>query len=204
MTAQFSLVEAAVIGELSPEVIRTAIEKNRLPLSHRHRVGKAVRHVFSIKDVLLLKLLAKFPFSLSKNDKMALKALLTREAGRCGPWHVEGPDLIFSSGEMRIIVECKEMRDKLSENAAAFEWGQGRIVSTPDILSGTPVFRGTRIPVDHIGELLRKGVSEREILEDFPNLSSRDLSFSRLHVRLGTRPGRPKKRLQLRRKYKAV
>jgi uncharacterized protein (DUF433 family) len=204
MSAQFSLVEAAAIGEVSPDIMRTALEKNIMPLSQKRKVGKAMRHVFSINDILLLKLLAEFPFPLPKGDKAALKTLLTREARSCGPWHVKGADLIFSSGDMTIVIECKALRNRVSGNAATFQWGRSRILSTPNILGGTPVFRGTRIPVDHIGELLRKGVSEEEILEDFPSLDPRDLEYSRLHARLGTRPGRPKKRLQLRRKHKAA
>jgi len=53
-----------------------------------------------------------------------------------------------------------------------------RIVSDPVILSGTPVFRGTRIPLDHIVGLLRKGVSLAEITEDYPALSSDDIAFA--------------------------
>lgn len=204
MSVQFSLMEAAAIGDLSPEAIRTTLEKNNLPLSRRHRVGKSVRHSFSINDILLLKLFTAFPFPLAKNDKAALKNLLTKEGQICGPWHAEGPDLIFSSGDMTIVVECKTIRSRLSENAAIFDWGKSRVVSSPDILSGTPVFRGTRIPVEHVGELLQKGVSEEEILEDFPSLSLRDLAYSRLHTRLGDSPGRPRKRLQLRRRHKAA
>jgi uncharacterized protein (DUF433 family) len=203
-TVEFSLTEAAAIGELPPEVIRTALEKARMPLSRKHRVGKAVRHGFSIDDVFLLKLLAEFPFPLPKNDKVALKTLLTRGARRAGPWRTEGPDLVFSSGDMTIVVECKALRDRLRENAAAFQWGRNHTVSALDILNGTPVFRGTRIPVDHIGELLRKGISNQEILEDFPQLCPSDLAYAKLHVRLGARPGRPRKRLQLRRKREAA
>lgn len=204
MSSYFSLTEAAAISGLSPEAIRTALEKNTMPLSRRHRVGKGVRHGFSVDDVFLLKMLLEFPFPLPRADKAALRALLTRKAHNCGPWRRQGRDLVFSSRDMTIVVECKVMRDRLSQNAALFRWGQRRIASIPDILNGTPVFRGTRIPVDHIGKLLVKGISEQEILEDFPGLTPRDLSYSKLHLRLGTQPGRPRKRLQLRRNHKAA
>ncbi len=204
MPQQFSLAEASVIGELSPEVIRTILEKNKMPLSRRRKVGKTVRHGFSLKDILLLKLLAEFPFPLSKNDKTALKSLLTEGAQECGPWHTHGPDVVFTSGDMVLVLECKGMRERLTGNASAFSWGKSRVVCTPDILNGTPVFRGTRIPIDHVAGLLHKGITEQEILEDFPSLSKRDLSYARLHDRLGTRPGRPKKRIQLRRKRQAA
>ena len=41
----------------------------------------------------------------------------------------------------------------------------------PDILSGTPVFRGTRVPVDALLSNLEAGVSIDEFLENFPTVS---------------------------------
>ena len=48
---------------------------------------------------------------------------------------------------------------------------QNRIVSDPRILSGKPVVRGTRISVAIIIDRLWNGVSETEIVEDYPSLS---------------------------------
>ena len=57
------------------------------------------------------------------------------------------------------------------------------ITVDPEILSGTPVFRGTRVPVDALFSNLEAGVSIDEFLENFPTVS-RDqvlevLKFSR-------------------------
>jgi uncharacterized protein (DUF433 family) len=41
----------------------------------------------------------------------------------------------------------------------------------PEILSGTPVFRGTRVPVDALLSNLEAGVSIDEFLENFPTVS---------------------------------
>jgi len=60
------------------------------------------------------------------------------------------------------------------------------------------VFRGTRIPLDHVASLFRKK-PEEEIAEDFPSLTARDLEFARLAARFGAPPGRPKKRLRIER-----
>ncbi len=47
------------------------------------------------------------------------------------------------------------------------------ISADPKILSGKPVFRGTRIPVHTILELLASGVSTKDIISDdyYPRLS---------------------------------
>ena len=45
------------------------------------------------------------------------------------------------------------------------------ITSTPDILGGTPVFSGTRVPVQTLIEYLEGGHSIHEFLDGFPSVS---------------------------------
>jgi uncharacterized protein (DUF433 family) len=198
MPELFSVNEAAAIAEVSPETIRTALEKKSVKPSHRQKVGKAVRHRFSVGDVLFVKLLAEFPFPLSKQDKASLAQILVRGDTKASHWSRKGVDLVYRSGETQMIVQYRSLRQTVDRNLAAFRWGRRRVVSSPDVLSGEPVFRGTRIPLRHIASLFRKGVPEQEIAEDFPALSERDLAYARLASRLGEKPGRPRKRLILR------
>ena len=57
------------------------------------------------------------------------------------------------------------------------------ITVDPEILGGTPVFRGTRVPVDALLNNLEAGVSMDEFLENFPSVSREQavqvLEFSR-------------------------
>lgn len=50
-----------------------------------------------------------------------------------------------------------------------------RITFQKDVLTGKPTIRGLRISVEMILELLAKGATETEILEDFPMLEPEDL-----------------------------
>jgi len=45
------------------------------------------------------------------------------------------------------------------------------ITVDPEIVSGTPVFEGTRVPVDALLNNLADGVSLDEFLENFPTVS---------------------------------
>jgi len=45
------------------------------------------------------------------------------------------------------------------------------ITIDPDILGGTPVFRGTRVPVEALLSNLEAGVSIEDFLENFPTVS---------------------------------
>jgi uncharacterized protein (DUF433 family) len=45
------------------------------------------------------------------------------------------------------------------------------ISSTPDILGGTPVFRGTRVPVQTLIEYLEGGQTIDDFLDGFPTVT---------------------------------
>ena len=201
MLEAFSVNEAAAIAEVSPDTIRTALEKKSMAPSFKRKTGNAVRYQFSVGDVLFVKVLVEFPFPLSKEDKQSLAKILSRGDRRAARWSREGSDLVYRSGDMQVSVECKSFRQTVARNLAAYRWGRRRIVSSPEILGGEPVFRGTRVPLQHVASLYRKGVPEHEIAEDFPALSDRDLAYARLVARFGEKPGRPKKRLAFKREH---
>ena len=48
---------------------------------------------------------------------------------------------------------------------------QSVVVSDPEVLGGTPCFRGTRVPVDSLIDYLEAGDSLDEFLDNFPSVS---------------------------------
>lgn len=52
---------------------------------------------------------------------------------------------------------------------------QERITVTPGVRSGKPCIKGTRITVYDVLEYLAGGMSEDEILSDFPDLKREDI-----------------------------
>lgn len=53
-----------------------------------------------------------------------------------------------------------------------------RITIDPEVRSGKPIIRGTRITVTDILEYLAGGMSAEEIVADFPDLSVEDVRAS--------------------------
>jgi len=45
------------------------------------------------------------------------------------------------------------------------------VVKDPEILSGTPVFRGTRVPFQNLLDYLEGGETLDEFLDDFPSVT---------------------------------
>lgn len=50
-----------------------------------------------------------------------------------------------------------------------------RITANKEILGGKPVIKGTRISVEFVLELLASGVTEDQILQDYPHLTKDDI-----------------------------
>jgi len=57
-----------------------------------------------------------------------------------------------------------------------------RITFNKDVLCGKPLIRGLRISVEMILELLAKGATKDEILQDYPQLEPDDLQAALLYA----------------------
>ena len=57
-----------------------------------------------------------------------------------------------------------------------------RITFDKNVLCGKPLIRGLRISVEMILELLAKGATEEEILQDYPQLEPNDLRAALLYA----------------------
>ena len=55
------------------------------------------------------------------------------------------------------------------------------ISKDPEVLGGTPVFSGTRVPIETLFDHLESGVSLDEFLDDFPTVS-RDQAVALLEI----------------------
>lgn len=50
-----------------------------------------------------------------------------------------------------------------------------KIISDPDILSGKPIIEGTRISVELILDSLASGMTEQDIIKEYPHLTEEDI-----------------------------
>ena len=57
-----------------------------------------------------------------------------------------------------------------------------RITVNSNILVGNPVIRGLRISVEQVMEALAGGISQKEILEDYPELEENDIKAVLLYA----------------------
>jgi len=82
---------------------------------------------------------------------------------------------------------------ELDERISKLERARQMVVSDPEIRGGEPVFKGTRIPVHMIAELVEKGAPQSELAADY-RLSAEQLELAVLYAKAYPKRGRPPKR----------
>ena len=93
--------------------------------------------------------------------------------------------------EVRLDKVAMDVEDKL---ARFEEWKQRRIVTDPDVVGGEPTFGKSRLAVRHVGGMLLRGASPKEVREDYPYLKDEDIEFAPVYTRAYPRMGRPRER----------
>ena len=64
-----------------------------------------------------------------------------------------------------------EVRTKVRSSRQNQKKASGMVQTDPEIMGGTPVFRGTRIPVYTVADMMEQGTAIVEILEGYPSLT---------------------------------
>jgi uncharacterized protein (DUF433 family) len=109
-------------------------------------------------------------------------------------------DSVFLMEGSAVVIQVKSVRLELDHELARLRRVESLIVSDPEIMRGSPVYRGTRIPVDLIASMLSQGASAEEILAGYPALDKEKVELAPLYVQAFPRRGRPSARPWAKRK----
>lgn len=126
---------------------------------------------------------AAFAFHLATAERRRLYRMVSKAVENREPTLELGPGWTLD-----IAAICA----KLLERQSGFEAWKAGLVEDEGILGGEPIFPKSRLAVRHVGEMLRRGATAAEVLEDYPYLSERDLDYARLYTTAYPRIGRPR------------
>jgi uncharacterized protein (DUF433 family) len=180
-TNEYTLAQASVVANLPLPAVHKLIER-RLIRPRRLRTGRSIQRMLTREQVLYLRLEA---------EGVRLLPLAARRSIAKKIESFPKIDSVFLSEGSALVIEVKSVRLELYEDLKRLERAENMIVSDPEILRGAPVYRGTRIPVELIADMLSKGANQAEILEGYPSLDSEKVELAPLYVRAFPRRGRP-------------
>jgi uncharacterized protein (DUF433 family) len=109
-------------------------------------------------------------------------------------------DTVILTEGSALIIQVKSLRLELDQDLKRLERAENMITSDPEIMRGTSVYRGTRVPVELIADMLRQGAKPEEILEGYPALDREKVELAPLYVQAFPRRGRPASRPWAKRK----
>jgi uncharacterized protein (DUF433 family) len=102
-----------------------------------------------------------------------------------------GIDAMFVSGGSVILIQCKSARKDVDTGLRRLAAATRMAQSDPEIMRGAPVYRGTRIPVHAIAEMLSQGTAIAEILEGYPALTREKVELAPMYAKAFPLKGRP-------------
>ncbi len=105
-----------------------------------------------------------------------------------------GIDAVVLAEGSALLIQVKSVRLELDQQLKKLERAANIVISDPEIMRGTPVYSGTRIPVDLIADMLTQGATPEEILEGYPALDREKVELATLYLQAFPRRGRPASR----------
>ena len=181
---KYTAAEASAVTNLPLRSVHKLIER-RLVRPRRLRTGKSVQRLLSFEQLVYLRLEAE--------GLRVLPIAVRRDIAK----RIEGDsgiDVVCLSGGRAITIQVKAVRNELAEEVKRLRRAQDVIVLDPEIMRGTPVYRGTRIPVEIVADMLNQGASVEEILEGYPALDREKVELATLYLQAFPRRGRPASR----------
>ena len=180
----YTPAEASAVVRLPLKAVHKVLD-SRLIRPQRSRQGNHIQRLLSAEQLVYLRLEA---------EGVGLLPVATRREVAREIESAPNADFIAVSGGSALFIQVKNARKDVQRELKRLRNAQRMAISDPDIMGGTPVYRGTRVPVDMVAAMLAQGASTQEILEGYPSLKQEQVELAPLYVAAFPRRGRPARR----------
>jgi uncharacterized protein (DUF433 family) len=180
----YTPAQAAALIDLPLAAVHKAID-TRLVRPRAVRHGESGRRLLTKEHLIFLQLEAEGLRLLPLGTRREIADLLQKSPKT---------DRLPVAGGTAIRIEIKPARRKVESHLKQLARIEKMVVSDPGIMRGAPVFKGTRIPVDLVADMLAQGATAEEILDGYPTLDTERIAMAPLYVRAFPRRGRPSRR----------
>ena len=180
----YTPAQASAVAKLPLKAVQKLID-GRLIRPRRMRSGRETQRLLSPEQLVYLRLEAE--------GVRLLPLAARREVARTV---VSKPEVhsIAVAGGSALVIEVEHARREVEQELKRLRKMQAMVVSDPEIMRGTPVFEGTRIPVELVAEMAAEGATVEEILAGYPALRREQVELAPLYVAAFPRRGRPAQR----------
>ena len=178
----YTPAEAAAVSGLGLKAVNNLIDKHIIDVARPAVGGRAARRYLTHSHLLCMRLEHFLAGTLPVERRQQLFEEVDAH-----------PDTQMIKANTVLHVDVAEARREVDARVRELEAAEAEIHSDPAVLSGEPVFRGTRIPVYGVAAMLDAGAPPDELLLGYPALDARRLALARLWAAAHPRRGRPKR-----------
>lgn len=187
--------EAAVVASVTVRDINRMIDERILPERWYQSEGGRRVHVnacpfvgFYVRAAKALTAEERASLINRLSDRMDTKAFRSwrghwRKHSRPADWTIEDGFLTVSLWEFAASADDRHAR---------LEEARVLVSEDPDVLGGTPVVRGTRIPVHDVAASVAAGLSKERIRAAYPALDDRMIELAAIYAEATPVRGRPR------------
>jgi len=182
--------EAAVVSRVSLRDVNRVIDEHILPEAFvslsdgRHVLAAACSLIaFYFESARRLTAEERLFAIRTAEDRLAKASTLPWSALLREDWTVHHGFLTID-----LMPFMRSASERLDDLAAA----RVNVTSSPDILGGTPVVRGTRVPVYDVAASVGAGNSMERILEAWPSLDAEKIRLASIYAEANPLRGRPR------------
>lgn len=180
----YTPAEAAAVSQIGIKAVHNAIDKKIVDtVSSAATPAKSIRRrVLTAEGLLRLKLWYGVGSTLAAERRQRLfEAIKEKPAAKT----VKADDLL--------IVDVAEARKQLNARIRDLDEAESVIGRVKGVMSGEPVFKGTRVPVRTVAAMLAQGAHEADLLDGYPSLTARMIELAKIWTAAHPTRGRPKK-----------
>lgn len=180
----YTPAQASAVAKLPLKAIQKLIDV-RLIHPRRMRSGRETQRLLSPEQIVYLRLEAE-----------GVRLLPLAERREVARTVVSKPEVhsIAVAGGSALVIEVEHARREVEQELKRLRRAQAMVVSDPEIMHGTPVFKGTRIPVELVAEMATEGTTVEDISAGYPALTREQVELASLYVMAFPRRGRPAQR----------
>src|ERR1700758_3991526 len=175
--ALFTPTEAAVLTGLTLKAVNNAIDKKTISAVPGEEGGRLLDARALVSLALERRLADRVAPELRRQVFDAL-------AG--------SPRNVVSLEGGLVKIDLREPRRELATSLRELRRARRIVVSDPEILGGDPVFRGTRVPVHLVAELVAQGSKPAELIDSYPRLTAEMVRLAPVYAAAYPLRGRPR------------
>jgi uncharacterized protein (DUF433 family) len=180
-TSLFTPTEAAVLTGLPLKAVNNAIDKKTVPAVAGSREGRSMR---------LLDQRALISLTLERHLTNRFVPEMRREVFEA--MASSSSNVLSLEGGM-IKIDLREPRRELANSMRDLRRARQLVVSDPGIRGGEPVFRGTRVPVHMIAEIIAQGETAETLKDHYPRVTEEMFRIAPIYAAAYPPHGRPRK-----------